>query len=78
MKPANGSYRLTWGDPPHSVTYTVDDDGIHTTFGLLSWSPSAGMFIHETQDIAVECLGGGRFRAVHGPADITGTCVPVP
>jgi len=76
MKPANGRYRLTWGTPPNTVLYTVDDLGIQTTFGLLAWNETAGMFAHALQDIAIECTGAGTFNAIHGTQNITGTCVP--
>ena len=80
MKPSNGSYRFTTlaqpGAPSTSVVYTVTDDGIPTTFGLLEWveMPPPGMFVHG--DVALRFTSETDFVALNGNASFAGTYAP--
>ena len=80
MKPSNGSYRLTTlaqpGFPSTSVVYTVTDDGIPTTFGMLEWTdlPPPGMFVKG--DIALRFTTPTDFVALNGAASFAGTYAP--
>ena len=82
MKPPNGSYSLTTdpqpGLPSTTVRYTIDDDGIATTFGLLLWIelPPPGMF--KKGDIGLRFTDATHFVAVNGTDSYSGTYAPSP
>ena len=80
MKPGNGSYRLTTlpqpGIPSTSVVYTIDDAGLHTTFGILEWEPDPppGAFVKGA--IAIRFISPTEFVALNGPDNYAGTYGP--
>lgn len=78
-RPANGTYRFTVtlpGGGTSTVTYTVTDAGVVTTFGTIPWDPVGDCF--RLGLIALRCLGGGAFVGVNDsidpPGSYSGTC----
>lgn len=79
MKPSTGNHTLTTaaqpGVPSTTVTYFFDDQGCHTTFGLMLWyeNPSPGAYMLPDSDIALRFTDEHNFVAVHGPVSYAGT-----
>lgn len=78
MRPANGPYVVHGSDGQGhetTVTYTVTDAGIPTTFGLLPWNQSIDGF-GPRGSIAIKCNGDGTGVAVNGSEEFEIDCEP--
>lgn len=69
-----GQYRFTTTNPPTTVVYTVDDEGMLTTFGKLLWTespPDGGAYLLAA--VGVSVYADGTFVAMNGSQAFSGT-----
>ena len=71
-KPVNGTYVFHVGGPPaFDVHYTIDDAGVHTTFGVLVWSAEDDMY--RLGSIALRFVDSTHFVGLNGNNGYGGT-----
>ena len=76
-RPAAGSYRLTTDSPSTSVVYSVTNDGIPTTFGLLEWvvdgTPQSTNGHYQSGSVGITFYNDGTFVGSNNGTPYTGT-----
>ena len=74
MIPPPGRYRLVSQGPPVTMMdVSVTPTGMYTPVGWFAYAADVDLFI--MGEVAVRCLGDGRYRAINGALNIEGTCV---
>ncbi len=74
VKLTPGQYRLTTTNPPTTVVYTVDANGVNTTFGYLEWQDSGdGTGAYINAQVGLMFFADGTFKAMNGAQQIPGT-----
>lgn len=82
MKPANGSYRLTYQDPTGStlrMDVVIDGDVMRTNFGDFEWVDPPGLFRRSgvTPQFAVLFNSSTVYAAQVGTSTYSGTYAPI-